>query len=161
MPTKEIHLLADENGDFPVGTLNDWELVVVDTELNRDDTVAWYRNPSRPSADALQVPYRIGEQWKPLQPDFIFFTRNQDGSMAASIVDPHGDHLSDALPKLQGLADFAEKYQGQFLRVEAISQIDRKELRMLDLTDSEVRKAVRNATSATSLYASDVATKYE
>ncbi|MGI8406456.1 MAG: hypothetical protein ACR2OE_17125 [Thermomicrobiales bacterium] len=162
LPTKEKHLLADENGDFPVGTLNDWEMKVIDVELNREeDTIAWYRNPSRPSADALQIPYQIGEQWKPMQPDFIFFTRNQDGTFAASIVDPHGDHLADALPKLIGLANFAEKYEDQFLRIEAISQIDGKELRMLDLTKADVRNAVHEATNATDLYRGKLAEKYE
>lgn len=160
LPTKEKHLLADEGGNFPVGALNDWELAVVDAELGRNETVAWYRNPSASTANALQVPYRIDGQWKPMQPDFIFFMRKQDGGLAASIVDPHGDHLSDALPKLRGLADFADKYGEMFLRIEAISQIDKKELRMLDLTDAEVRKAVGEATSATNLYRSDVAVKY-
>nr|MDP9471762.1 hypothetical protein [Chloroflexota bacterium] len=69
-------------------------------------------------------------------------------------------HLSDALPKLQGLASFAEKYGDAFLRMEAISQIDKKELRMLDLTDKAVRKAVWQATSATGLFQSDVAVAY-
>lgn len=161
LPTREKHLLADENGNYPVGSLNDPEMAVVDAELGRNETVAWYRNPSTPTNDAVQVPYRLGEKWKPMQPDFIFFTEKHDGSLGASVIDPHGDHLSDALPKLLGLADFAEKHGEAFLRIEAISQVERKELRMLDLTNPDVRKAVREAPSATSLYRSDIAEKYE
>ncbi len=96
-----------------------------------------------------------------MQPDFLFFATKRDGSIGASIVDPHGDHLSDALPKLRGLADFAEKYADHFLRIEAVSQIDKRELRMLDLTDPVVRTAIRDATSAADLYRSDVAAKYD
>lgn len=160
LPTRPKHLLADENGELPVGSLNEWEREVIDVELGREDTIAWYRNPSRPSSDALQVPYEIGNQWKPMQPDFIFFSRKQDGSYVASIVDPHGDHLADALPKLNGLADFAEKYRDDFIRIEAISQVD-KDLRMLDLTNPDVRKVVRSATDAKVLYRSNAAVKYE
>jgi type III restriction enzyme len=114
-----------------------------------------------PANDALQVPYKLGNQWKPMQPDFIFFTRNRDGDLQASIFDPHGAHLSDALPKLKGLADFAAKHEGEFLRIEAIAQIDKKELRMLDLRNPDVRLAVREVASAEALYRSNVAVRYE
>lgn len=76
--TRKHHLLVDEKENFPVGSgrpgdpLNAWELEVLDAELARDDTVAWYRNPSKASADALQVPYEVADKWKPMQPDFIF-----------------------------------------------------------------------------------------
>lgn len=160
LPTRPHHLLSDEEGNFPVGSMNDWELQVIDTELAARKTLAWYRNPSRSTADALQIPYEMDDRLKPMQPDFIFFTRKQDGTYAASIVDPHGDHLADALPKLKGLARFAGKYGAEFQRIEAISQIDRKELRMLDMRDSSIREAVRNADSAKELYRSDHAVKY-
>jgi superfamily II DNA or RNA helicase len=159
-PTREKHLLADEQGHFPVGDLNPWEVEVVDIELGDARTIAWYRNPSHAKADALQIPYQMGGKWKSMQPDFIFFSRKQDGSLAASIIDPHGHHLSDALPKLQGLADFAETYGDDFVRIEAISQIDAKDLRMLNLKDPEVRAAVREATTAAGLYESEHANPY-
>lgn len=159
LPVCPLHLLSDEHGNFPVGSLNDWERDVVETELGRANVVAWYRNPSSATADALQVPYRMGDQWRPLQPDFIFFMRKQDGAYGASIVDPHGDHLSDALPKLRGLADYAEAHGDAFLRIEAVSKVG-NELRFLDLTDPRVRSAVGNAASAKALYEGDVAGKY-
>lgn len=160
VPTREKHLLADEQGNFPVGDLNPWEVEVVDIEVRNAGTVAWYRNPSHATADALRIPYQINGQWKSMQPDFIFFSRKQDGSLAASIVDPHGHHLADALPKLLGLADFAERYGAHFLRIEAISQIDAKDLRMLNLKDPGVRAAVREVTSATMLYEGEFADPY-
>lgn len=159
LPVRGRHLLSNTDGTFPVESLNEWELAVVDAELARTGCLAWYRNPSAATADALQVPYRLGDQWKPMQPDFIVFSRKQDGSLAASIVDPHGDHLSDALPKLKGLADFADSHGERFLRIEAISRVD-KELRMLDLTKPRVREAIYKATSAADLYRGDVADSY-
>ena len=132
----------------------------MDKELGRSNTVAWYRNPSASTASAVQVPYRAGDKWKQMQPDFIFFSPKQDGVLSASIVDPHGDHLPDALPKLKGLARFAELYGIHFPRIEAISKVD-NELRMLDLTNPVVREAVANETDkATNLYRSSVAERY-
>lgn len=159
LPARAKHILADENGRFPVGKLNPWELAVVDTELGREETVAWYRNPSSPMADALQIPYRIGDNWKPMQPDFIFFSTGHDGELQASIVDPHGDHLADAMPKLRGLARFAEKYGDRFLRIDAVSKVG-DELRVLDLKVGSVRAAVEAATSASSLYQGSSAAPY-
>lgn len=160
LPRRARHVLADEEGYFPVGSLNEWELEVLDAELVREDTVAWYRNPSAATADALQVPYETPTKWKPMQPDFIVFSTKKDGALGASIIDPHGHHLSDALPKLIGLARFAELYGDRFLRIEAIAKIDKKELRMLDLKDPEMRDAVAKAESATELYRSDHATVF-
>ena len=63
---------------------------------------------------AIRIPYRVGQDWKSMQPDFIFVTRNSDGALAASIVDPRGHHLADALAKLRGLAAFAEKHADRY-----------------------------------------------
>jgi type III restriction enzyme len=166
LATRKHHLLADEKGDFPVGSgrrgdpLNEWEVEVLDAELARDDTVAWYRNPSNAGADALQIPYVSGEKWKPMQPDFIAFSKRKNGSIGASIVDPHGHHLSDALPKLRGLCRFAERYGDRFIRIEAIAKIDRDGLRMLDLKDADVRKAIGDEESVKALYESELAVAF-
>jgi hypothetical protein len=160
LPTRKKHLLSDENRDFPVEELNDWELKVLDTELERSETIAWYRNPSTPDPDALQIPWQAGNQWKAMQPDFIFFHARQDGTIGGSIVDPHGHHLSDALPKLKGLARFAERYGDRFLRIEAITRIDTKDLSMLDLKEPAVRAAIESASTALEAYASEHSSTY-
>ena len=159
LPRREKHLQADADGNFPVGKLNDWELAVVDSELARPGIVGWYRNPSNATTEALQGPYRLGTAWNGMQPDFIFFSRKQDSTLAASIVDPHGDHLADALPKLKGLARFAELYGDRFLRIEAVSKVD-GELRMLDVTNPTVRTAIKTASSAADLYRSGSSESY-
>ncbi|MCI5050489.1 MAG: DEAD/DEAH box helicase family protein [Rickettsiales bacterium] len=155
LPRYERHLMCDEEGLFPED-LNGWEKRILQAELDRDGTVGWYRNPSRASQDSLGITYEEGEDVKIVRPDFIFFTELPDGSIAADIVDPHGLHFSDALPKLKGLAQYAEANEGTFRRIEAAVFID-NECRILDLTEARVRQAVEEATSAKALYDSNVA----
>jgi len=161
VPTRKKHLMADENGDFPIGSLNDWELRVLDAEMKDPDFLAWYRNPSRPSDDALAVAYQDGQgNWRRMCPDFIFFHGNAD-QVRVSIVDPHGHHLADALPKLRGLARFAEENGDRLFRIEAIAKIDGETLRVLDLKRAEVRAAIAAADDVGRLYASSVASGYQ
>lgn len=160
--TFDLHVISDKNGKYPLVRYTQLELQVLETELGRPGVVAWYRNPSSGSADALRVPYEVGEGvWKSMQPDFIFFSRNKKGRIEASIVDPHSAHLSDALPKLKGLARFAELYGDQFARIDAIAEVD-GEIRVLDMTQERVRKSVVSATGANAepLYVADVSVDY-
>jgi len=159
LPTRPKHLLADEEGNYPVDTLNDWEIAVLDREMGRTRAVAWYRNPSRASQDSLGIAYSDGDgAWRMMRPDFLFFG-DRDGKIAVSIVDPHSHHLADALPKLKGLAEFAAMFGGEFHRIEAISQLDGQS-RVLDMQNSAVRIAVAKATDAKALYGSVVAENY-
>jgi hypothetical protein len=77
-----------------------------EAELDRKSTVAWYRNPARAARSALRIAYQDeAGNWKSLQVDFLAISKRDDGTLAASIVDPHGDHLADAKFKLRALAD--------------------------------------------------------
>lgn len=67
------------------------------------------------------------------------------------IVDPHGHHLADALPKLRVLAQFAREHGKAFRRIEALTQIDGG-LKVLDLFDDRVCRAIDDAESAEDLY---------
>jgi type III restriction enzyme len=160
-PSFEHHMYADANGVFPA-KLNDWETVVVRTEIGRKSTVAWYRNPARAGRSALRIAYQDESlNWKSLQVDFLVISRRDDGSLVASIVDPHGDHLADAKFKLRALADYAEKYGTEFLRIESVAKVD-DQLRTLDLQDSRVREAVYafEGGKVTALYESYAARDY-
>ena len=151
LETRTGHLMSDENGDLPVAALNDWELDVLDAEMARPGFRAWYRNPSRPSADALAVAYRDQRGlWRRMCPDFLVF-HGDDEDIRVSLVDPHGVHLSDALTKLKGLAAFAAEHGDAFHRIEAIAKVD-ETLRVLDLTEEHIRAAVESATDPTALY---------
>lgn len=88
-------------------------------------------------------------------------SRKDDGTLAASIVDPHGDHLADAKYKLRALADYAEQYGSEFLRIESIAKAA-DALRVLDLKEPSVRAAVRSfeGGKVTALYESEAARDY-
>lgn len=158
LPRYENHMMADDEGLFPA-ELNSWERSVLRRERERAGFEAWYRNPSRATPESLGVVYNTEVGYKIIRPDFIFFTRQPDGSVAADLVDPHGAHLSDALPKIRGLVDYVESHPGVFRRIETISQVD-DELRVLDLTDHIVRAASATATSALELYRSGLSRPY-
>lgn len=160
-PTFARHLFADSDGLFPA-KLNAWEATVVATEVGRKSTVAWYRNPARAARSALRIAYQDERgTWKSLQVDFLIVSRRDDGTLAASLVDPHGDHLADAKFKLRALADYAEKYGAEFLRVESVAEVDGR-LRALDLLDASVRASVREFEGGrvTPLYSSEIARDY-
>ena len=75
------------------------------------------------------------------------------------LVDPHGLHLADALPKLQGLAAYANEHANAYRRIEAVAEASGK-LRVLDLTRADVRQAVLGASSAKSLFEGLLAADY-
>ncbi|MBS0556996.1 MAG: DEAD/DEAH box helicase family protein [Proteobacteria bacterium] len=157
IPTYKQHLLCNEQGAYPA-ELNDWERIVLAAESKRIGFKFWYRNPNRPSQDSLGIAYKDGDETKIVRPDFVFFAE-QDGKIVADIIDPHSVHLADAIPKLRGLARYAETHPGVFGRIEGVAEIGGR-LRVLDLTRADVRNAVRTAQNASSLYGSVLAGDY-
>jgi hypothetical protein len=142
LPRYPGHLFSDPEGLYPA-ELNDWETRVLQAELERPGFVAWYRNPGSATPASLRIAYQDDEgEWASLQPDFIIVSRRDDGTLAASIADPHGDYLADARAKLQALAVFADLFADRFVRVESIAKGDDGALRVLDLTDPTVRDEV-------------------
>jgi type III restriction enzyme len=158
LPAYTQHMLCCEDGMFPAD-MNTWETNVLNAEMQREGFQAWYRNPSRSSQDSLGVAYAIDGQVKIVRPDFIFFSKQSGGSMAVDIVDPHGTQFGDAIPKLQGLARYAEAHPKVYRRIESVAKVGDK-LRVLDLTRTEVREAVAQARDAKGLYESDIASDY-
>lgn len=159
LPRRGLHLMAAEDGTYPID-LNTWETRVLDAESDQPTFAGWYRNPARSAKESLAVAYRDDSGgWKALRPDFVFFHTDATGGVVADLVDPHGWHLADALPKLRGLADFAEHHGQGLRRIETVAEIG-GDLRVLDLTRPHVRDAVRSSTDARTLYASNVALDY-
>lgn len=159
LPVRRLHLTAAEDGTVPID-LNEWERKVLDSESQQPGFQAWYRNPSRATKESLAVAYKDGGgDWKALRPDFVFFGCQHDGQIVVDLVDPHGHHLADAMPKLRGLADFAEKYGHEFRRIESVAETGGV-LKVLDLTKHHVRQAVRDGKDAKALYESGIAGDY-
>ena len=160
LETRTGHLMSDGNGNFPVGSMNQWEIEVLDKEMGRADFQAWYRNPSRPSGDALAIAYQNAQgHWCRMCPDFLFFHGDSE-SIRVSIVDPHGPHLADALPKLRGMAEFAATHGESFHRIESVARMNDNILRVLDLTDPSIRQAAAEADDAQALYLGDAGDDY-
>jgi type III restriction enzyme len=160
IPVVSGHLMSDPDGNFPMGTLNAWETSVLESEIKQPGFLAWYRNPSRASADSLAIAYKDGKgNWRRMCPDFIFFSGSGE-DVRVSIVDPHGFHLGDALPKLRGLADYATNFGDAFHRIEAVAEMKDKKLRVLDIKAPTVRQAISEAKDAEALYLSTAATDY-
>ncbi|MEV8266225.1 hypothetical protein [Microbacterium sp. NPDC076911] len=142
-PLVEKHIMSDADGWFPIGSLNEWERKVVLAELADVTCDGWYRNPARASVDALGITYRdVSGNWRSMHPDFLFF-HEIDGEMKASIVDPHGHHLDDAMVKLRGLAEFARDYGDSFHRIESVANgSSGPALRSLDLKNPALQRAI-------------------
>ena len=158
LPTYKSHLLCAGQGIYP-SLLNTWEEKVLETEMTRAGFSFWYRNPQQPGQSSLGIAYLSGEQYGIVRPDFIFFATQKDGTVAADIVDPHSLHLADALPKLQGLALYAESHAKVYRRIESVAEAMGK-LRVLDLKNEDVRKGIAAAKDAASLFAGALARDY-
>lgn len=159
LPTFNRHLMCNKEETFPVEFGSSWERDVLAAETARAGLLAWYRNPSHSSQDSLAVAYALDKTYRLMRPDFIFFSRMSDGSVAADIVDPHGTHFSEALAKIQALARYAEEHRGRYRRIESIAKVG-DQLRVLDLTDPSTREAVASATNAAELYRGSSAGAY-
>ena len=160
LETRTGHLMSAGDGNFPIGSLNQWEREVVDKEMGRAGFQAWYRNPPRPSGDALAIAYQNARgHWCRMCPDFLFFHGDSE-NMKVSIVDPHGHHLADALPKLSGLAKFAATHGESFHRIESVARMTDGTLRVLDLSDPSIRKAITEAEDAQAVYLGGGASDY-
>lgn len=157
-PIWKNHLLCDSEGKYPA-ELNEWERRVVETEIKRKDFAFWYRNPQQPGQSSLGVAYLDNDQYKIIRPDFIFFAILDGGEVVADIVDPHGLHLADALPKLQGLAHYAEAHGNSYRRIESVAEAMGR-LRVLDLKNEEVRKAIAAAKDAASIFSGVMGSDY-
>jgi hypothetical protein len=143
---------------------NPWETEIVRTETLRPSFVAWYRNPSRATPNSLRIAYENDAGgWASLQVDFVMVSRRDDGSFAASIVDPQGDYLADAKAKLLALARFAEDHGDEFVRIWSVSATSAGSLRYLELKEAATRDAVRAFAGGkvTALYEGDRSMPYE
>lgn len=131
--------------------------------MARPGFVAWYRDPGSATPASLRIAYQdAAGEWASLQPDFLVVSRRSDGSLGASIVDPHGDHLADAHARLLGLAAYAEQHADRFVRIESIAKAGDGTLRVLDLFDAALRAAVLafEGGTVTALYESGIARSY-
>ena len=159
IPLLVKHIMCNSEKLFPA-YLNNLEAHVFETESKKEKFVAWYRNPCNASQESLGISYIDNKTYAILRPDFIFFSEKDDKSIEANIIDPHGFHLSDALPKLKGMVEYSVAHGDLYTRIEAIAQIGDK-FRSLNLKNLDVQTAIKKAENAKSLYEGILANDYK
>ena len=137
------HLYSDSKDTYRA-RLGAWEKHALTVESARPGFVGWYRNPTG-GQRALRVPFATSSGWGKMYPDFIVLHRDDDGTIRASIVDPHGHHLADAGDKLRGLASYADTHGQDYARILGVIKTADGHFRMLDLKDGTVRAALKGA----------------
>lgn len=136
------HLYVDAEDGRYWANLNDDEAEALTVELGSDASTAWYRNP--PSGRrSLTVPYERDGRWYALHPDFLVF-RSAGDDVTATIVDPHGDYLSDSTARLLGMLEYADQHSSEYGAIWPITRISGK-LRGIPLQLEATRTAVRAA----------------
>lgn len=85
----------------------------------------------------------MGGENRPLYPD-ILGMREEKGEIKVDLLDPHNPDLPDAVPKAQGLADYAKQHGHLFGRIQLIIK-DGKALRRIDMKKSALREQVQKA----------------
>ncbi|MEJ7655640.1 MAG: DEAD/DEAH box helicase family protein [Thermoleophilaceae bacterium] len=145
VPEYSGHVYANSQGEYRTRLGGTWERHAVSVEQNRPGFTAWYRNPTG-GQRALRIPFEKGSEKQPefgkMYPDFVFFHEDDEGTIRPSIVDPHGHHLSDAAPKLRGLADYAKEHGAEYARIVAVIRASGGDFRSLDLKEPTVRAAL-------------------
>ena len=160
--TYKKHLICTSNG-LAYLKLNDLEKYVVNKETSNEYNIAWYRNPSYVSNNSLAIPYRVGkDELKNFFPDFIFFEETNDGRIIRNIVDPHGEWMSDSVPRLEGYIEYLKNHYNDFAKVLVITKID-NEYRYLDLKNHNVIKLIKEfkGSSARELFKGSLSRLYE
>ena len=141
------HMYVDDNGIYKA-SLNTWERDVLQEEIN-NVIYFWLRNPVKKDWSYI-IPYENEEGIiKPMFVDFIVIRRdntNSDNPYIFDILEPHDPSLNDNVPKIRGLARFAEKYNTLFGRIQLIRKMKRPDGKehyvRLDLAKTSVWKAV-------------------
>lgn len=140
------HIVQKEDGLCPLD-LNDMEQAIVNTELAKAHTIAFYRNPSGSmSAKAFSIPYMSSVGRKALHPDFIFFVRDEQGDIRPSLVDPHAEFLGDTLAKLKGYVNYLRDFPDAFKQVLFVGDMGNKEYRVINLLRNDVQEAILSYT---------------
>lgn len=131
------HTYEDAAGDAPI-YLNGWEKASIVFETEKETTLGWLRNGDREGW--FCVPWRDGTIQRGFFPDFLL-ARKDGESIRLDIIDPHDHTKPDAVGKIQGLADYADKHADVLGHVDAIAKIGSK-YRRLHLDQSAIRKQV-------------------
>ena len=156
----EKHIFSDNEG-WAYMSLNEVEKNVLETELAKPVTLAFYRNQSRNLNASMAIAYQINDGWENMYPDFIFFVKTPAG-VGRVIVDPHGDWLGDSIAKLKGYVSYIKDHPDMFVQVLAVADEKPDEYRYLDLMTKPVQDAIESFSGDTAkeLFTGSLSKKY-
>lgn len=143
LPSYENHLFVTQTGKAYID-LNGWEKETLTAEEKRDDFVCWLRNPPRASWSLL-IPYEKDNEIKSMYPDLIIIRKDDYTGYVVDILEPHGDHFSDNIGKVKGLAKYARDNPkiGRVQLIRIVKVIGGKsKIQRLNLSQVEVRDRV-------------------
>lgn len=136
------HIFSDDSG-FAYFDLNETENDVLNTELGRQHTVAWYRNSPRNLNFSFSIAYNKGnDEYSNMYPDFIFFVK-VGSQIKPAIVDPHGEWLGDSISKLKGYISYLEDHPDMFYKVVSVTDKKSGLYKYLDLKDPKTQKYIK------------------
>lgn len=136
------HLFVNSEGTAKF-KLTSWESVTLKEERKHPNFVCWLRNQDR-KPWALCIPYKYGNEYHRMYPDFIIVRNDGEGGYNFSIIEPHRDDKKDNLAKAKGLVQYALECPNlsriQMLRKVHYPYGDR--MLRLDFTKMSVREKV-------------------
>lgn len=145
------HIYIAQDGTFQT-TLNAWEHDLLLEEIGKG-AYAWLRNLDR-KPWSLCIPYRSAGKILPMYPDLLIVEKDGE-DYSYSILEPHDPSRTDNVAKAVGLAEFADKHQFTYNRIQLIRKkvgADRKEhFYRLDMTKVQVRNKVKAITDNAAL----------
>ena len=138
------HLFVDAESGVARIKLNTWEAGTLAEEQARNDFVCWLRNFDR-KGWALCLPYQDEHgDWKNFYPDMIIIRRGADGYVV-DVLEPHDSTRRDNIGKARALAKYAADNK-VLQRIQLIRRANNV-LRRLDMTRSDIREKVLQATT--------------
>ena len=145
------HIYIAQDGTFQT-TLNAWEHDLLLEEIGKG-AYAWLRNLDR-KPWSLCIPYRSAGKILPMYPDLLIVEKDSE-DYSYSILEPHDPSRTDNVAKAVGLAEFADKHQFTYNRIQLIRKkmgADRKEhFYRLDMAKVQVRNKVKAITDNAAL----------
>ncbi len=142
------HLYLEQDGKFRAD-LGTWEQEVLQEEFADGSVVGWLRNVDR-KPWSLEIPCEEAGSVKPMFPDILVVRKDAKGYIF-DILEPHDPSRQDNVPKVLGLARFAEKHWNLFDRIQLIRKMagaDGKGRHVrLDVGQDAVRKKVLAVTT--------------
>ena len=145
------HIYTAEDRTFQA-TLNAWEHDLLMEEIN-NGAYAWLRNLDR-KPWSLCIPYKSAGKVLPMYPDLLIVEKDGE-DYSYSILEPHDPSRTDNVAKAVGLAEFAEKHQFTYNRIQLIRKKigadHREHFYRLDMAKVQVRNKVKAITSNAAL----------